>query len=128
LETVASDVVFLRAVGSRLDESIDFDELESRVRAGTLDVDAELSEILDFVAIGLATVVNLFNPEAVFLHGRMFALNEDVLPSLHARVRARALRPSTEEVRLRLARGDKLYGAVTGLLDHVFAAVGPTLG
>lgn len=128
LETVASDVAFLAAVRARLNESLTFEEVEAGFRDGNLDVREELEATLEFVSIGLATVVNLFNPEAVFLHGRMFALSEAVLPSLYDLVRARALRPSTEEVQLRLARGDKLYGAVTGLLDHVFAAIGPTLG
>jgi N-acetylglucosamine repressor len=128
LETVASDVAFLAAVHARLNASPSFEEVEAGFRAGTLDVREELEATLEFVSIGLATVVNLFNPEAVFLHGRMFSLSEAVLPSLYDLVKARALRPSTEEVQLRLARGDKLYGAVTGLLDHVFAAVGPTLG
>ncbi|MGV3614721.1 MAG: ROK family protein [Fimbriimonas sp.] len=128
LETVASDVVFLRTVRARLREEIEFDEVQRRVTAGSLDVSQELAHTLDFVSIGLATVVNLFNPEAIFLHGRMFVLNDEVLPALHERVRDRALRPSTETVEFRIARGDKLYGAVTGLLDHVFASVGPTLG
>lgn len=128
LETVASDVAFLAAVRARFNESITFEEVEARMRSGELDVREELEATLEFVSIGLATVVNLFNPEAVFLHGRMFSLSEAVLPTLYDLVKARALRPSTEEVQLRLARGDKLYGAVTGLLDHVFAAVGPTLG
>lgn len=128
LETVASDVAFLAAVRSRLNEDLTIEEVKARMAAGELDVQEELEATLEFVSIGLATVVNVFNPEAVFLHGRMFSLTPEVLPTLYALVRARALRPSTEEVQLRLARGDKLYGAVTGLLDHVFAAIGPTLG
>lgn len=128
LETVASDVALLAAVRARVGEAISFGEMLSRVEAGELDIREELEATLKFVSIGLATIVNVFNPEAVFLHGRMFSLTPEVLPTLHEMVRSRALRPSTEEVRLLLARGDKLYGAVTGLLDHVFAAVGPTLG
>jgi hypothetical protein len=49
------------------------------------------------------------------------------LPSLIEKVQARALRPSFEGVQVLRAQGNKLYGGLAGLLDRVFAAVGPSL-
>jgi predicted NBD/HSP70 family sugar kinase len=115
LETVASDLAFLRLL-----PAASFDRLPP-------DHAPALSETLDFVAIGLAAVVNLFNPQALVLHGRMFHLNPDVPQDLLQRLRRRALRPSTDSVSLYLASGNKLHGALVGLMDSLFAQVGPTL-
>lgn len=126
LETVASDIALLRQVESILGRAIDFDELGPAMKSNS-DVRDAVDQTLSFVAIGLATVVNVFNPEAVFVHGRVFQLNTDMMEGLRSKVRARALRPSYDELRIDLAHGDKLHGAVAGLLNNLFAAIGPTL-
>lgn len=121
LETVASDTALLRQVGSAVKSSVTFDDLRH------LDVSVQLNIVLDFIAIGVATVVNIFNPSAVFVHGSLFHLHERVLGDLDRRVRARTLRPSADEMSLHLAHGDKLLGAVAALLDRIFSTVGPKL-
>lgn len=121
LETVASDTALLRQVSSAMRSSVTFDDLRQ------LDVSAELNVVLDFIAIGVATVVNIFNPSAVFVHGSLFHLRERVLEDLDQRVRARTLRPSADQLTLCIADGDKLFGAVAALLDRIFSVVGPRL-
>jgi predicted NBD/HSP70 family sugar kinase len=126
LETVASDPAFLKRVLER-DGTASFEAV-----AASLARDFRFSEDLDltlgYIAIGLATVVNLFNPAAVFVHGRVLTLTDHVLTQLAERVRQRALAPSIHNVQLKIGTGNKLHGAVAGLLNQLFASVGPTLG
>ncbi len=126
LETVASDIALLRNLSDRLGREVDMKEV--RTKAGSDPaVDEEIDRMLSYVAIGLATVVNLFNPEAVFVHGQTFQLSAEVMRNLEMKVKSRALKPSFEETEIRLAHGDKLHGAIAGLLNNLFAAVGPIL-
>jgi predicted NBD/HSP70 family sugar kinase len=126
LETVASDPAFLKRVLER-DGTASFEAV-----AASLARDFRFSEDLDltlgYIAIGLATVVNLFNPAAVFVHGRVLTLTDHVLTQLAERVRQRALAPSIHNVQLKIGTGNKLHGAIAGLLNQLFASVGPTLG
>ncbi len=127
LETVASDRALLNAVGQRVGKAVTFDEISERWGAGDAAVQEEVDKALSYIAIGLATVVNLFNPRVIFVNGRIFTLGEDVLTKLNRLVEARALRPSFANVQLRTTTGDKMHGAIAGLLDNVFAEVGPRL-
>lgn len=127
LETVATDSSFLAAVRQRLGRRIEFEEIAREVAAETLDVSAELDSTFRYLSIGLATLVNIFNPEAIALYGQVLTLRPDAIQDLTDRMRERALRPSSQRVRLLPAQADKLSGALAGMLDQVFAAVGPKL-
>ncbi|AIE84653.1 ROK family transcriptional regulator [Fimbriimonas ginsengisoli] len=127
METVATDTALLNAVCARVGQRLSFEEMTNRIARGNLDIAPELDRTLDYVAIALSSVTNLFNPEAIFLHGRLLDLAPDTMDRLRVKTRARALGPSFEGVQLHRAQGNKLYGALAGLLDQVFAAVGPRL-
>jgi len=128
LETVASDGAFLRLARSLAGESLTFEEIEASLESRDTKFLGALDSTLDYIAIGLATVVNLFNPSTVFVHGRLFSLPGDVLAKLSTKVEARALSPSYRSADIRIGTGNKLHGAVAGLLNQLFASVGPTLG
>jgi len=127
LETVATDSSFLHAVRTRLGTKLALEEVAVMVGQGSLDVSKELDSTLGYIAIALATLVNIFNPEAIVLNGKVLDLRGDSLEVLTARMSERALGPSSKRVRLLRSKGDKLQGALAGLLDQVFAAVGPKL-
>ncbi len=72
LETVASDTALAKQVSRRLGRQIDIDELIRLTRAGKLDPQEECKEVIHYLAIGLATVINIFNPSTLFIHGQLF--------------------------------------------------------
>lgn len=127
LETVATDAAFLIALRHRLQGDPTENEVFTMVQAGQIDVAEELDRTLDYLAIGLAAVINLFNPQAIFLYGRLLDLSPSALPDLIEKTRRRALGPSGNDCQIRKAEGDKLAGTFTGLIDEVFAAIGPKL-
>lgn len=127
LETVASDIVLLQRLSDRLGRVISTGEFHQLWLKGDKAIDDEIRMALEFVAIGLATVVNIFNPQVVFVNGMIFGLGERTLARLSAAVGERALRPSFSSVSIKATTGNKLHGAIAGLLDHLFAEVGPTL-
>lgn len=127
LETVATDTALLNQICGKLNHEIGIDEALKEAAEGKIDVAEDLDRTLEFLAIGLAAISNLYNPEAIFIHGRILDFGPEVLPSLIGKAQARALRPSFDEVTIQRAQGNKLYGALAGVLDSVFAAVGPRL-
>lgn len=127
LETVASDTALIRRLSARLGVLFDFEAVSVRWRDGDPVVRQEVDQVLDYIAIGLATVVNVLNPQVLFVNGSVFNLGEDVLEKLKGKIEARALKPSFKDVTVHCATGNKLHGALIGLLDRVFAEVGPVL-
>jgi N-acetylglucosamine repressor len=127
LETVASDTVLASRVSQRLGREIDIEELIRLVRAGELDSEAECKEIIGYLAIGLATVINVFNPSVLFIHGQLFDADEGLFERVLEKTSKRALAPSFADCRIIRARGSKRQGAVAGVIQHLIDSVVPEL-
>ena len=128
LETIATDHALASAVSAREGRELTLDEIIQGVRSGDVQLGGLLEEVLEHLAIGVATVVNIFNPEAILLRGRMFEIEDGVLPRLVERVRRRALAPSMDGCRILRAEANKPLGAVAGILDRLYSDIGPSLG
>jgi N-acetylglucosamine repressor len=122
LETVATDMALSVAIGERLGRRIEIDEILDGVRAGTLDCDRELDDALNYLAVGVAAVVNIFNPSKLFIYGRFLDARDDLFPQLLERAERRALAPNWSDCEVVRARGNKRLGAVAA------AAYGATQG
>jgi N-acetylglucosamine repressor len=110
LETVASDSALAWRVSQRLRRKLTIDDLLAGARSGKLDLTAELDEACRYLAIGLATVINLFNPATLFVHGRMFALDPALFGRVRQETKRRTLTPSHDDCRIVQARGSKRQG------------------
>lgn len=125
LETVASDATLAELVSQRLGQTIDIDRVVEMARRGELQADAELNQTLDYLAIGVAGTVNLFNPAAVLIHSRMFDVRDDAFERLRTTVARRALTPSLAECKILRASGGKLESAVAATISHLTSVLGP---
>ena len=110
LETVASEWALLERVSERLERPVDFDEVMALALKGDKLVRSELNRLCKYLAIAIAHVVNLFDPQCVFVTGRLF----DELPWLrdHLVTRARqvALEPAFADCRFLPTSGSPLAG------------------
>jgi N-acetylglucosamine repressor len=112
LETVATDAALCAAVGDRIGRTIEIDELVAEVRAGRLDCEKELDETLDYLSIGVAGVINIFNPSKLFIYGKLLDAGSDLFAQLLERTRSRALGPNFADCEIVRAQGNKRLGAV----------------
>lgn len=119
LETVASEWALLERIAERLERPVDFDEVMTLALKGDKLVRSELNRLCKYLAIAIAHVVNLFDPECVFVTGRLF----DQLPWLrdHVVVRARqvALEPAFTGCRFMSTSGTHLLGAIATAISAV---------
>jgi N-acetylglucosamine repressor len=128
LETLASDLVVLERAAKLLGREVAMSEVVTRAREGDKRLRAVLESTLPWLALGLATLINGLNPEAVFLHGSIFDLGDEVLGRLTELTAARALSMSMQDCRLLRAQGNKDQGAVGAAIERLVAAHGPLLG
>jgi N-acetylglucosamine repressor len=119
LETVATDTAFAAAVSERLGEKRTIEDIIPLVRDGGLRVDAEVEHVLQYLAVGLAAVINLFNPSKLFIYGRFLDVGPDVFDRLLALTARRALGPSLADCEIIRARGNKRLGAVAGIIHRL---------
>jgi len=79
------------------------------------------------MAVGLAAVINMLNPSALFVHGELFAADPGLFGRLKAETEMRALGPSFAECTIVQARGSKRQGAIAAIIEYVTNNVAPTL-
>jgi predicted NBD/HSP70 family sugar kinase len=127
LETVASDTALAWRVSGRLGRQIDIDELIRLTHAGELDPEEECKEVIRYLAIGLATVINVFNPSTLFIHGQLFDVDEGLFARVLDETSKRALGPSFADCQIIRARGSKRQGAVAGVIQYLIDSVVPEM-
>jgi N-acetylglucosamine repressor len=125
LETVASDTALAYYAGKKLGRSVSVDEVIDLARSGAVDLAAELDEMAGYLAVGVAAVINLFNPAVVFVHTPLFDIDPAMLGRVVERTGRRALPPSFADCRVLRAEGTKRQGAVAGILQHLTDSVAP---
>jgi predicted NBD/HSP70 family sugar kinase len=80
---------------------------------------SELNRLCKYLAVAIAHVVNLFDPQCVFITGRLF----DQLPWLRdhlvSRARQIALEPAFADCRFMSTSGSHLLGAVATAISAV---------
>jgi N-acetylglucosamine repressor len=112
LETVATDTALVTFVGERLGGRVELDEIIAGMQSGTLDCAGELDRVLDYLAVGTAAVVNIFNPQKLFIYGRLLDARADLFGQLLERAERRALAPNWRDCQVVRARGNKRLGTV----------------
>ena len=127
LETVASDSALAWHASQKLGRTVNPDEVIELARSGAVELRAELREVAGFVAVGLAAVINLFNPATVFIHTPLFEIDGSLFEAVVDKARERALPPSFADCTIVRAKGSKRQGAVAGIIQHLTDSVAPEL-
>ena len=127
LETVATDRALAAACSELWGREVDISEVIRLIKEEGLEPDGVLERTAEYVAIGVASVINIFNPKLILLHGRMFDIGKDLLKQVVDRAKDHALAPSAKSCSIRRIRADKSVGALSGAIDHLFSSMGPSM-
>jgi N-acetylglucosamine repressor len=127
LETEASDSALARRVSKKLGRPVNIDRVIELARAGRVNLDAEIARNIRYLSIGMAAVINLFNPSTLFVHGRQFAAHPEFFDRLVELTRQRTLGPAFSACRVVEARGSKKQGAIAGIVHHLTSSLAPGL-
>jgi len=127
LETMVSETALIWYASQKLSRPVQRDELIELLHTGQLDLSVELDRMATYLAVGIAAVINIFNPAAVFVHSPLCDLDPQLLPRAVARTQQRALPPSFAQCRIMRAQGTKCQGAVAGIVQALTDALAPRL-
>jgi N-acetylglucosamine repressor len=122
LETVATDAALVNLVSERTARRWETDQLIAAIRSGSLDASAELERVLQYLAVGVAAVLNVFNPQRLFIYGRFLDAAEDLFPRLLRLVERRTLAPNRADCQIVRAQGSKRLGAIAAAIQAAAAA------
>lgn len=125
LETLASQSALAYHAGVRLGRPVGVDEVIDLIRTGAVDLGPELDELAGYLAVGVAAVVNLFNPAVVFLYSPLLEVAPGLLERVAERARRRALPPSFAHCRVLRAEGTKRQGAVAAAIRRLTDSLAP---
>ncbi len=121
LETVASDWGMLSTASESLGRTISFEELVALAAQGDEAVLSSIDLLTDHLAMALSQVFSLFNPECIYLYGRMFHQVEGLFEKLFDKTRDQTLPAIFETGSLQLASKTVLQGAVASAIASITA-------
>ncbi len=127
LETLSTDPAFTRLVNRTAGNTLNIREIRDAVNSGKLDVKAQLHTSLDYLAIGVAAAINIFDPELVALCSRMLDIAPDALGYLNSKIAAKALRPLAQRCQVIRVEGDTLRGGVAAAINDIVESLGPQM-
>ncbi len=127
LETVATDLAFTHYVSKRVGKELDFEAIQEMVQQGELDITPELDRTVEFLTIGVAAAINIFNPSHIFITSRLFDLDQGLFDKVVEKAKNRALKPSSTSCEIERSKGNKYLGAVAGIINHLANGLGPRL-
>ncbi len=127
LETLAGDSVLTRDLSEKYDRVMSMIEVIDLVKSGKINIEEELKGNLEYISNGLSIAINLFSPSRVYIHGKIFDVQDGLFERLIQLTSEKALDPSLKLCKILRARGNKLQGTVIGVNNHVFESIGPKI-
>jgi predicted NBD/HSP70 family sugar kinase len=127
LETVASDSALAWRVSRKLGRRVNIEKLIELCQSGKIAIAEEIEDNARCLSIGMAAVINLFNPATLFVHGRQFETDPAFFARLVELTCERTLPPSYAECQIVEARGSKKQGAVAAVIQHLTSSIAPAL-
>jgi N-acetylglucosamine repressor len=119
LETVATDAALVHALSARLGRRLTIDEIVQGAQAGALAISPEIDDVVQYLAVAVAAVLNIFNPRRLFIHGRLLDAGPALFQRLLEWTERRALAPSFADCEIIRARGNKRLGAIAAVLHRI---------
>ena len=127
LETTACGSALAWQVSQRLGRAVSFQEIAMLMADGKETFREELELISNYLSVGIAAVINLYNPSSLFIHGHLFELDEGMFSRVVESAKRRSLSPSFEDCQIIRARGSKRQGAVAAIIDHLLDSLIPAV-
>ncbi|MGL6076434.1 MAG: ROK family transcriptional regulator [Fimbriiglobus sp.] len=123
LETVAGDKALADRIAKTLGKPLTVEEAYQQIAQNPDRFREEISETEFYLSLGLAAILNLFNPTTIFLYTKLGTADPHFWQHIREAVRERALAPNFQECELRPASATKAQGALAGIIRHITNAV-----
>lgn len=119
LETVASEWALEERLSQLMGRHLSMNEILELIQTGNEQIQPELEQFCRSLAIGMAYVLDLFNPGIVFVYGRIFSACPDLLKQLVEQTKHLALEPTFSSCRFLLASGTQIEGTIASVINYL---------
>jgi len=119
LDSVATDEYFTKTIARLSDSKIDIQGAINLFRGGAVDAMNEVTQMIDHISTGVATVVNLFNPEHIFIIGKLLDAHPDLFVNLLEATRKKSIKSSFIGCTISRSKADSRQGAVSAVISKL---------
>jgi len=127
LETLATDSALVRLLGAKLGRPLDLATAAALLDERPGDFQDEVRTVVEYLAIAIAAVINIFNPTTLFVHGTLLTGHAERFDRVLEQVRQRALTATLADCRVVPTRSSKRQGAIAGIIHHLTHAWAPSI-
>lgn len=122
---LATDTALIKAVHKRTGKKMRIDQITAGIQSRQLKIDDLIDRTLHFMAIALAAVVNLFDPEAVFVHSRLFEADPDLFNRVTKLACEESLMHSRTDCQVFRSNMPLINAPVAAFVYHLTESLGP---
>ncbi len=119
LDSVATDDFFCKTIARLADSRIDIQGAINLFRGGAVDAMNEINLMIDHISTGVATVVNLFNPERIFIIGKLLDAHPDLFVNLLEATRRKSIKASFIGCTISRSKANSRLGAVSAVIGKL---------
>ena len=119
LDAVATDDFFCKTIARLADSKIDIQGAINLFRGGAVDAMNEINLMIDHISTGVATVVNLFNPERIFIIGKLLDAHPDLFVNLLEATRRKSIKASFIGCTITRSKANSRLGGVSAVIGKL---------
>lgn len=119
LETLATDLALAHSISRKMERAMTVDETLELIRKSPHRFETEIDHMLDYLAIAVGGTINIFNPEAIFLYGRLLEIDDMFLDRLKKKVPHKCLKSLASHCILKRSKSSMIQGAALAIVEKL---------
>ncbi len=127
LETLATDLALAHSISQKLGRTVPVDEMIELIRKAPQRFEAEIDRMLDYLAIAVGMTINIFNPEAILLYGRLLEIDVCFFDKLKEKVASTCLKKPASHCLLKISTSRTIQGAALAISEELIQGLTPAI-
>jgi len=127
LETLATDLALAHSISHTLGRAVPVDEMVKLIKQSPSRFEEEIDRMLDYLAIAVGVTINIFNPEAILLYGRLLEIEDSFFARLKEKVATTCLKQLASHCTLKKSKSRTIQGAALAIAEELTRRLTPNL-
>ncbi len=119
IETLATDLSLSHAVSRNLGRQVEVEEMLELIRKSPDRFAPEIDCMLNYLSIAIGATINIFNPEAIFLYGRLLEVNDTFIAKLRKKIPDKCLKSLASKCLVKRSKSSMIQGAALAIAKQL---------
>ncbi|MFK5924012.1 MAG: ROK family protein [Verrucomicrobiota bacterium] len=119
IETLATDLALSQAISRNLGRKVEVEEMLELIRKSPERFAPEIDHMLSYLAIAIGATINIFNPEAIFLYGRLLEVNDTFIVKLRKKIPDKCLKSLASKCLVKRSKSTMIQGAALAIAKQL---------